>query len=130
MVNITCSVNDNLSGVLSNNCVNITGPAYSFITGINTYSSTAADNAGNTSSTAISFTVVVNATSLQGLTSQFVTDSGIASALNAKLAGVASSNANAKAGKIQAFVNQVKAQSGKSLTAQQANILINLAQSL
>lgn len=130
VVTITCSVDDNLSGVLSNTCVNITGPAYSFITGINTYTSTAVDNAGNTVTSTISFTVVVNASGMQDLTSQFVTDAGIASSLNAKLAGVATSNANAKAGKVNAFINQVRAQTGKAITTKQADILINLAGSL
>jgi hypothetical protein len=55
----------------------------------------------------------------------------IANSLLQKAQGIASApNANAKAGKLQAFINEVNAQTGKALTQDQANTLIMLAQLL
>jgi len=59
-VNITCSATDDLSGVDSTTCADITGPAASFAPGLNTFSATATDKAGNTGTGSTSFTVEVN----------------------------------------------------------------------
>ena len=59
-VNITCSATDDLSGVDSTTCADITGPAASFAPGLNTFSATATDKAGNTGTGSTSFTVQVN----------------------------------------------------------------------
>ena len=40
-VNITCSRSDNLSGIQSDTCKNVVGPAYSFPLGPNNFSATA-----------------------------------------------------------------------------------------
>jgi hypothetical protein len=47
-VSITSSASDNLSGVASSTCQSISGPAYNFTPGTNSFSATATDNAGNT----------------------------------------------------------------------------------
>src|SRR5205823_1432297 len=47
VVNITCAVSDNLSGVLKHTCKDIVGPAYSFALGANSFSAEATDKAGN-----------------------------------------------------------------------------------
>lgn len=68
---------------------------------------------------------------LNNLVNQFVTDPGVAGALLAKLEAAQESAArgdvNSMDGQLGAFINQVSAQSGKTLTAAQANILIQVA---
>lgn len=68
---------------------------------------------------------------LQGLVTLFTDGAPVANGLNAKLAAAAQApNENARAGQIEAFINQVTAQIGKTLTEQEAAILIGLAQGL
>jgi CSLREA domain-containing protein len=57
-VNITCSAADNLSGVDSSTCADISGPASSFGLGSHTISATATDLAGNVGSGSTTFTVI------------------------------------------------------------------------
>lgn len=55
-------------------------------------------------------------------------DKGVATALKAEVDGIAAApNAQAKAGKLRAFTNDVNAQTGKALTARQAKALIAFA---
>ena len=81
-----------------------------------------------------SASVQVTAAGLGNLVMQFVTKAGVAnsmiSKLNAAGAAEARGNAQAKAGAIGAFINELQAQAGKSLTAAQAATLIALAQAL
>jgi len=136
MVSITCTAADALSGVASNTntCANINGPAYTFTLGTNTFSARATDYADNVGEGSTSFTVQVTAAGLGNLVTQFVTKAGVAnsmiSKLNAAEAAAARGNAQAKAGAIGAFINELQAQAGKSLTAAQAATLIALAQAL
>lgn len=130
-VSIQCVASD-ASGVASTTCADISGPAWSFDAGLNTFSATATDVAGNTSApVSTTFTVGVSAESLQALVSQFSTDGGVANGLNAKLAAAGQAqNPSARAGQLGAFENQVNAQTGKALTAEQAATLIRLSRSL
>jgi hypothetical protein len=68
------------------------------------------------------------------LVTQFVTDPAVAQGLidklNAIAADIARGNAHAKAGVVGAFINQVRAQTGKSITAEHAAILIRLVNAL
>jgi alpha-tubulin suppressor-like RCC1 family protein len=68
---------------------------------------------------------------LNNLVNQFVTDPGVAQSLLAKLeaaqASAARGDVNSMDGQLGAFINAVSAQSGKTLTAAQANILIQVA---
>lgn len=135
MVSITCTANDNLSGVASSTCKDITGPAYSFLTSprVNTYEATASDVAGNAMSapTSTSFTVTVNAAATGAVINRLVTNGGVASALGSQATAVAKApNANAKAGKLGAFINHINAQTGKSITPANAAVLISLAKQL
>jgi HYR domain-containing protein/PKD domain-containing protein len=126
-VNIHCAATDSGSGVASTTCADIVGPAYSFAAGTNAFSATATDRAGNVGSGATSFTVVASAASLQALVSRFCTDPAVAQGLNAKLAAAAKApNTNARAGQLGAFGNQVRAQTGKTLTADRAATLLRL----
>jgi hypothetical protein len=81
-VSITCGAEDALSGVASSTCSDVTGPAYSFALGSNTFSATAIDNAGNTGSGQTSFTVVADPAGVAALTAQFVTSSAAYGALS------------------------------------------------
>jgi hypothetical protein len=73
----------------------------------------------------------VNATSLGNLIDTFVSNAGVAQAMKSELQSiVAAPNANAKAGKLKAFINHVNAQTGKSVSAGHAAILIRLASAL
>jgi hypothetical protein len=134
ILNITCAASDNLSGVAATTCTNIAGPAYLFGLGVNNFSATATDSAGNAGSGATSFTVRDTVGGLRSLTTQFVTKAGVANSLCADLdaaaAAAARGNAKAAANAIKSYVNDVSAQAGKSLTVDQANLLIRLAKAL
>jgi hypothetical protein len=127
-ISITCTAADALSGIASTTCTNISGSAASFGPGTHTFSASALDKAGNTGTGSVTFTVVVTHTGLCALVRQYVDKEGVAQALCSKLEAAA-----AKAGRqeqeadLHAFVNQVEAQSGKSMTAEEAATLIRLA---
>jgi hypothetical protein len=128
---ITCAATDSGSGVASTTCANVNTSASNYTVGSHTLSATATDVAGNVGQASVSFTVTVSASSLQALITQIIGDSSVAGPLNTKLAQAATApNATAKAGHLQAFENQVNAQSGKKLTAAQAALLLQLVQSL
>ena len=120
MVDIICTAADNLSGVASTTCANIVGQAFTFGLGAHTFSASATDFAGNTGTGSTTFTVSVTAASLEALTQQFVTKAGVAHALSVKLEHC----------QINAYINQVRAQAGKSLTQDEADLLIQLALAL
>jgi hypothetical protein len=119
-VNIVCSAADSLSGVLSTTCQNISGPAYSFNAGLNTFTASATDRAGNVGTGTTSFILQVTPSGLCSLTDQFVTEAGVANSLCAKLS----------VGAIGAYRLEVAAQSDKSMTAGQAAILTRLSNAL
>jgi prepilin-type N-terminal cleavage/methylation domain-containing protein len=68
------------------------------------------------------------------LTGLYETDPGVANALCAKLSAAQDAesrgNANAKAGQLHAFYNEIQAQTNKTLTMAQARVLIALLQTL
>lgn len=133
-VAITCSAADALSGLVSNTCQNVSGPAYSFSLGLHTYSATATDKAGNSTVGSTQFTVAGTYDGLIALVNLFETKSSVAATMVSTLRGAQaaanSGNAGSANKQLSAFVNQVQAQSGKSLTAEQASILIRLATAL
>lgn len=133
-VSISCSATDALSGIQSDTCANISAPAWSFGLGVHSVSATATDRAGNTSSGSASFTVTVDEASLCGLVRQFSTTSGVANGLCAKLDAAAASASRGQPGTaakiLSAFDNQVEAQSGKALTADQAKVITTFAAAL
>lgn len=131
-IDIRCSATDGGSGVVSTTCADIVGPAHAFALGSgNNYSATATDRSGNTGGATASFTVNASTATLQTLVSRFSTKADVTSGLNAKLAAAATApNANARAGQLGAFENQVRAQTGKALTSEQAAILLRLAAAL
>lgn len=133
-VAITCAATDDLSGVASSTCANISGAAYTFALGNNSFSASATDNAGNQGSGSTAFTVTVSAASLCNLTKQFVSHNGIANSLcvklNAAAAAAARGNTNAKQNQLGAYINEVQAQAGKAVSAANAATLAALANAL
>jgi len=119
------------SGVASTTCEDVNAPAYTFPLGPTTLSATATDAAGNVGSGSTTFTVTVTFASLEALVSRFSTSADVASGLNDKLQAAADAkNANARNNKLDAFENQLRAQTGKAFTADQADILLRLERAL
>jgi uncharacterized protein YegL len=81
-VAITCTPDDNLSGVASSTCTPISGPAYTFGGGAKSFSASVTDNAGNVGTGSTSFTVTVTANGVCLLMQQFVQSSAKYQALN------------------------------------------------
>ena len=135
-VAITCTPGDALSGVDSvlSSCPSVSAPAWSLGLGTTALNATVFDKAGNVTAASNSFTVTVDAASLCSLVKEFSTKSGIANGLCAKLDAAAAAGARGqsmtKANILNAFENQVAAQSGKALTADQATLLIAFAKTL
>ncbi|MEH7086823.1 family 43 glycosylhydrolase [Neobacillus drentensis] len=133
-ISITCSATDDLSGIAAVECPSIERPAYEYGLGVNKFTAQAIDHAGNATEIDFQFTVTVDFDSLSRLTDSFVTDMGVAHSLTTKLNGAkeaaAKGNQNAAEGKLQAYVNELSAQSDKSLTKEKANLLISLSGNL
>ena len=133
-ISITCTASDALSGIASSTCANISGPATSFGLGVHTFSASALDLAGNSGTGSVSFTVVVTYSGLCTLTRSYVDDQSVEDSLCSKLADAAAAaaagNTKAKNNILAAYMKQVRAQTGKSLTATEAATLIELARAL
>lgn len=134
MVEITCTASDALSGVATTTCEPITGAAYTYTVGVNSFSATAVDLAGNEGSGSVTFTVGVTFNSLSNLIRQLVAQEGIANSLLAKLESAKAAgergNLKAKQNALEAFAHEVEAQSGKAFTAEVGALLKQLAQGL
>ncbi|HEX7103831.1 MAG TPA: hypothetical protein VF201_14395, partial [Nitrolancea sp.] len=133
-VTITCTASDNLSGVATTDCQNISAPAYTFAVGSNTVSSSVTDVAGNTAGGSVTFTITESADSLTTLTKQFVSNPTLARQLSAPLGGIALANRINSPSMKQAYLNVyimlVNQQRGRALTNQEADTLIRLAKGL
>ena len=122
------------SGIASDTCAPIDGDAYVFGLGSHTFSANATDNAGNTASASTTFNVAVTFGSLANLTSRFVTSKGVAASLVKDLSdaqdALAKGKPKAAQAKLDDYRQQVRAQTGKSITSQNASVLISLSQAL
>jgi YVTN family beta-propeller protein len=142
---ITCAAADTLSGLATNTCANVSGRAYTFPVGSTTLSAAATDNAGNAAQATTSFTVVVTASGVCNLTSEFVRSSpnyaelpqrAGADAIAAALCGqldhiVASLTPEQKAGLLTAYGQGVDALARLGwLTESQSTLLTTLARML
>jgi hypothetical protein len=134
MVNIACTVSDNLSGVDTHTGRDIVGPAYSFALGSNSFSAEATDKASNIGTGSTTFTVEVTYGSLCALVTQLVTNRGILNSLCQKLSNAQAAadrgDLTAKQGILDAFVQEVQALSGNQIVAANAGVLIQLARAL
>lgn len=130
-VMIQCSASDALSGILSNDCADVLGRAYTFGSGTHTFTSSAVDFASNTGFASTTFIVRVTYDSLCNLTREFVQNHGVANSLCAKLRAAAAAHArgnfNARDAALNSYRNALSAHSGKKLTAEHAQILANLS---
>jgi predicted dienelactone hydrolase len=75
IVSITCTPDDNLSGVPTSRCDPVSGDAYTFAAGVNTFTRTATDNAGNVGAGAVTFSLEVTPSGLCELTRMFLRSS-------------------------------------------------------
>jgi len=107
--------------------------------GPHTFSISAVDNAGNADASSVTFTIIVTADSIKGDVTQFlaagaIKNNGEANSLLAKLDAAANARARGQcstaANDYQAFINELKAQSGKGVDANAAAIMIADAQYL
>ncbi|MCM3600901.1 hypothetical protein M3175_09170 [Robertmurraya korlensis] len=117
--------------------VKISKHAYELGLGAHSFSVEAVDKAGNRSSQSINILVIVDYDRLPSLTDQFLVTNGSTedlSSFESKLMSAKQSeekgNTSAHNGQLQAFMNQVKAQSGKAFTEEQAKVLRELAESM
>lgn len=131
-VGITCEATDNgPSGIASDTCADLSGAAYTFGLGTTSFSASAEDNAGNTGSASGSFEVTASLDGLCTLVQRFVSHRGIANSLCAKTrAADRARNDRAHDGALGAFINEVEAQSGKKIDADDADVLIMIANAL
>lgn len=116
-VRIGCSVEDEASAIASSVCPSVDAAAYTLPLGLNTLSATATDAAGNAASAATSFTVTVSAADLCALAQQLVPRQ--ATPLCAQLRNGT-----------RAFTNHLRAQRGKQVPAEIADLLTRLAAGL
>jgi hypothetical protein len=132
-VAIQCSASDPTpgSGLASDTCSDVDAPAYTFALGSHTLSASAEDVAGNVGDGSTTFTVSVTFTSLEALVTRFSTNPDVTTGLNDKLAAAAAAkSARTRGNQLDAFANQVHAQTGKALTAEQAALLLQLSDAL
>jgi hypothetical protein len=136
MVTVACTAADSLSGLESDPCAAplVSVPASSLGLGDHTFTVTATDLAGNSTTATATVTVGVTYASLCGLTELWVEKAGVAHSLCVKLQNAAAAEArgdmNAKAGLLDAYRHELEAQSGKSVTPEHAAILIELSRAL
>lgn len=132
-VEITCVATD-ASGIASSTCANIVGVAYTFGGGLHTFSATATDPAGNVGVGSTSFIVVVTYDGLTALVQQLVSRAGTAQSLAAKLrnaqAAIARGQPETAANILEAFRNEVRAQTGKAIPAANAATLLSFLEFL
>ncbi len=115
-VAISCSATDALSGIAST-CQAINAPAYSFLIGSNTVSSSATDNAGNLGNGSTSFTVQVTPTSLCQLTKQFVQSSSKYAALTQSQKNAVNALTNALCQSLNSITSKLNAKQKAALVA-------------
>ena len=131
LVAYVASATDDSGTVSSFAC--LPGSASIFPAGDTQVMCTAFDVAGNMASK--SFTVTVIGASAQlaklvAIVNGFGLPKGIETSLLAQLSAAGKSNPPASCNQLQAFMNDVKAQSGKALTAAQASQLVSAAQKI
>ena len=136
VVTVTCSASDALSGLDQRltACPNLSEPAYALGLGTHTLSGTAVDMAGNVAGASVTFTVVDTFDGLCRLTRHFETSLKWADQLCQDLANANAAQAAGDVKSEQQYLKQYDEtatdQTGKTLTAAQASILVQLASHL
>ena len=120
---------DNAPGTVAISCTPASGSG--FVVGTTVVTCTATDASGNVATATFDVTAQNTFDSLCRVTRLEVTNEGVAHSLCVKLEGAedaaARGDSQAADGKLGAFTNEVEAQRGKTLTAQQAQDLEGLA---
>ncbi|KQX68173.1 family 10 glycosylhydrolase [Paenibacillus sp. Root444D2] len=124
-VQIKCTASDTVSGLVYNPCTAllVDAPAYELGLGSHVVTIDVQDAAGNAASATFTYTVQTTVSSLANVTRAFVTGPGADGVTNSLVKKL-------EHGNYDAFINEVQAQTGKSLTNHQADVLIRLAASL
>jgi minor extracellular serine protease Vpr len=136
MVEVTCTATDAGSGVATTTCGGaplLRTDAWRLPLGPTTVSATATDYAGNTTNATATVTVAVTYSSLAALTSRFTSGAlgrSLLAQLNASRMAAARGDVGGANGALQAYVQEVQAQAGKHLTAEQAAALVRFAAGL
>ena len=130
---IFCNTFDPLSGVASTTCgAPLTGLAYTFPleTPVTSFV-TATDNAGNTTTATLVFTVDVTAAGVSAIVDRVAAKSSVAKTLNRRLVTIEESsllgNLTARTRNLNSFIDQVRRETGKNLSQADADLLIRLA---
>jgi hypothetical protein len=99
-----------------------------------TYAATAADKAGNAASDSVAFNVVATYPSMKNLTKTWVEKAGVAkdlvALLDSALAAQTRGQLQAKAAKLADYRTLLRAQAGKSITPERAQLLITFSNGL
>jgi hypothetical protein len=117
---ISCVDTDVTSGIATSTCTDIIGDASLFNLGINTFTSTATDFAGNTTTASVTFEVVSSLQSLFALIDQMVTKESVARNLKKWL----------ERGDIDAFTKLLIRETGRSISPADAATLLRLVAAL
>lgn len=129
IIDITCLADDSLSGIAATTCPAITSVSATNYVGATastttTLAATAIDYAGNSAAAETAFIVTVTPDGICGLTTTLETKNAVCALATA----IASApNALAKAGVLSGLDRYLSAQSGKSISADRAELLSRLA---
>lgn len=131
-VSISCDATDHLSGVAVTDCKPISGPAYTFAFGTNTFTATATDKAGNTSTRTTTFEVVVTVNGACAVIDRLVPHQGLANSLCVKIKNSQEAGQRGQfkteLNNLDAFIQEVEAQRAKAkITKVNADILLEIA---
>lgn len=133
-VRIFCDAFDPTSGLASTTCTDIVGPAFNFSPGINVFTATAIDNAGNVSTGSVSLEVRVSYAGLSTLVDRFVPKASLARQLKRDLEGAAAAeaagNLAAELRHKESFIRTVTRESGKNISPTDAATLLRLVAGL
>jgi hypothetical protein len=138
VMSFTCQATDELSGVATTTCEDVSIPAYELGLGSHTFKADAEDVAGNRLIKSVVINVVVDFDSLGRLTGLFLTETGgdhnILGSLTTKLNSAKTSEETGKKGardgQLNAYINEVQAKMNKDFTEKQVQILKQYAESL
>jgi hypothetical protein len=119
-VSIGCTASDAVSGIASTTCAPIRAPAYGFALGLNTFATTAIDNAGHHAEGSVTFRIIVTPGALATLIDAWVTNESVGRNLKGRIARE----------NYAGFMALVTRESGQSISGEHAAELIRLAASL
>ncbi|MNS90344.1 hypothetical protein D3C72_1243940 [compost metagenome] len=133
VIRIECSAQDALSGVATSECDAVLADSPAYLTGIGMHLVNASVNdiAGNTTKSSFSYEVILTYEGIAGLIDKFLSnDPELAERLKEQWFKVQradeSGNEGGKKGAINGFIHQVQAKSGKGLTQEHAELLVQL----